>query len=240
MNNFFGFKINQSRVYSKNGKRLAVTKVKAEPLTVIGFCNKEKDNYQALRVGIGLVKRLNKPIAGQVKKLKIKPKFIREIKVEKLNDEIKLGSQILVRDVFAVGDKIKVSGITKGKGFAGGVKRWGFAGGPRTHGQSDRQRAPGSIGQGTTPGRVRKGKKMAGHMGAKIKTIGNLQVIKIKDQEIWLKGLVPGHKDGLVELTKVKTGEFSGLWGEITEKKDKEIDKTDKSKDKKIDEKSKN
>lgn len=105
---------------------------------------------------------------------------------------------------FVVGDKVKVTGISKGKGFAGVVKRWGFAGGPRTRGQSDRERAPGSIGQTTTPGRVYKGKKMAGRMGGKRVTIKGLKVVEIKPEEnlLVVKGLVPGPKKSVLTIKK--------------------------------------
>lgn len=105
----------------------------------------------------------------------------------------------------AVGDKVKVSGISKGKGFAGVVRRWKFAGGPRTHGQSDRERAPGSIGQTTTPGRVYKGKKMAGRLGGKRVTVKGLKVVEIKPEEklLVLKGLIPGPKRGKVLVSKI-------------------------------------
>lgn len=104
----------------------------------------------------------------------------------------------------SLGDKVKVTGISKGKGFAGVVKRWHFAGGPRTHGQSDRERAPGSIGQTTTPGRVYKGKKMAGRMGGKKVTIRGLKVIEVKPEEnlLVVKGLVPGGKNSKVMVSK--------------------------------------
>jgi len=105
----------------------------------------------------------------------------------------------------AVGDKVKVTGTSKGKGFAGVVKRWHFAGGPRTHGQSDRERAPGSIGQTTTPGRVYKGKKMAGRMGGKKVTVKGLKVVEVKPEEklLVIKGLIPGNKGGLVKINKI-------------------------------------
>ncbi len=104
----------------------------------------------------------------------------------------------------SLGDKVKVTGVSKGKGFAGVVKRWHFAGGPRTHGQSDRERAPGSIGQTTTPGRVYKGKRMAGRLGGKQITISGLKVVEVKPEEklLVLKGLVPGPKRAKVLITK--------------------------------------
>lgn len=109
-----------------------------------------------------------------------------------------------IADIFSAGDKVKVSGTTKGKGFSGVVKRWGFSGGPRTHGQSDRHRAPGSIGQGTTPGRVFKGKKMAGRGGGRTKTILGIKVVKVDGEknELWVGGAVPGSKGGKVKVTK--------------------------------------
>jgi len=107
-------------------------------------------------------------------------------------------------DELAVGDKLKVSGTSKGKGFAGVVKRWHFAGGPRTHGQSDRERAPGSIGQTTTPGRVYKGKHMAGRLGGKQVTVKGLKILEIKPEEklMIISGLVPGRKGGLLKIVK--------------------------------------
>ncbi|MBI5465216.1 50S ribosomal protein L3 [Candidatus Gottesmanbacteria bacterium] len=122
------------------------------------------------------------------------------------------GKQILVTRILlsspadlAVGDKVKVRGTSKGKGFAGVVKRWHFAGGPRTRGQSDRERAPGSIGQTTTPGRVYKGKKMAGRMGGKRVTIKGLKIVEVKPEEnlLVVKGLIPGPKRGKVLVSKI-------------------------------------
>lgn len=165
-----------------------VTRVKTLPLKVVRIKNEDKDGYWALQVEIS-------------KKQKA---LLREIKLGKAVD-VKIGDEIKTSDVFKTGDKIQVRGITKGRGFAGVVKRWGFAGGPRTHGQSDRERAPGSIGQGTDPGRVWKGKKMPGRMGGKIKTIKGLRVYKIDEEknEIWITGLVPGGRKGLLKITKL-------------------------------------
>ena len=108
-------------------------------------------------------------------------------------------------DIFNAGDKIKVTGLSKGKGFAGVVKRHGFKGGPKTHGQSNRQRHGGSIGQTTTPGRVYRGKRMAGHMGDRNVTIRNLQIFAVKPEEnlLLIRGLVPGNKGGLLKITKI-------------------------------------
>lgn len=116
-----------------------------------------------------------------------------------------VGEKILISDIFNAGDKIKVTGISKGKGFAGVMKRHGFKGGPATHGQSNRPRHPGSIGQTTTPGRVYKGKRMAGHMGHAQVTVKNLSVFAIKPEEnlLLIKGLVPGNKKGLLKIIKI-------------------------------------
>lgn len=124
---------------------------------------------------------------------------VTEILVEKSKEPLKID------DILAVGDKVKITGVSKGKGFAGVVKRWKFAGGPRTHGQSDRERAPGSIGQSTTPGRVYKGKKMAGRMGGKKVTIQGLKVVEVKPEEnlLIIKGLVPGNKNSLLIIRKL-------------------------------------
>ena len=132
-----------------------------------------------------------------------KPRFLREIRVGDVG-ELKLGAEIKVGDVFAPGDPVRVTGTSKGKGFAGVVKRHHFAGGPRTHGQSDRERAPGSIGQTTTPGRVYRGKRMAGRMGTDTVTVRGLKVIAVdpENNTVTIKGLVPGGRKGLLLVQK--------------------------------------
>jgi len=124
------------------------------------------------------------------------------------------GDTIVPSDVFTVGDIVKVTGTSKGMGFAGVVKKYGFAGGPKTHGQSDRERAPGSIGNRTTPGRVFKKKRMSGRGGNKTVTIENMQVVAINNEthEIWVRGLVPGAMNNMVSITKVHEGKFEGLF----------------------------
>ncbi len=184
INQFYGFKIDQQQTFNNEDKRLVVTKIKVEPLEVKRVKNEAKDGYWALQVKVG--------------------KFLRELR---LNEELKIkpGEKINPGSVFKKADRVQVKGITKGRGFAGVVKRWGFHGGPKTHGQSDRARAPGSIGQGTSPGRVWKGKKMPGHMGNKPKTIKGLKVFKIDEDkgELWLAGVVPGNKGGLLKISKI-------------------------------------
>lgn len=121
-----------------------------------------------------------------------------------LGEALNAPGEIKIGDVFSLGDKIKVTGISKGKGFAGVVKRHGFKGGPKTHGQSDRQRHPGSIGQTTTPGRVYKGKRMAGHMGNVQRTVSGLKIFAVKPEEnlLLIKGLIPGNKGELIKIVK--------------------------------------
>lgn len=180
-----------THLWSETGNWVAATRLNMEPMTVRQIKNMEKDGYNAVKFGIGI--RRNG-----------KEKFIREIRAD--GEEKKVGDIVKIADVFISGDKVKVSGTTKGKGFSGVVKRWGFHGGPKTHGQSDRHRAPGSIGQGTTPGRVFKGKKMAGRGGGLTKTISGLKVVKVDadKNELWVGGAVPGAKGNLVKVTVTK------------------------------------
>lgn len=205
MDTYYGFKTGQSQDYDAKGMRVPLTWVKVEPAVVVGSRTQEKNHYSALQVTIGTKKHPNKPTQGLLKNLqdKISPRFIREIKLDD-NETKNIGDKVQVSDVFAAGDKINVTGITKGKGFAGVMKRHGFHGGPKTHGQSNRARHAGSLGQTTTPGRVYRGKKMAGHMGVSQVTIRNLEVFAVKPEEslLLVKGLVPGNKGGLIKITK--------------------------------------
>ena len=211
------------------GTRVSVTWVKAGPCIVTHVKNMEHDGYWAVQLGFGEKKAKNtsKPLKGHFKKItttknKVQstkdkyPRFLREVKLDK-EPEVKVGDVINLTDIFKKGDLIAVTGISKGKGFAGVVKRWGFAGGPRTHGQSDRERAPGSIGQGTTPGRVHKGKKMAGRMGSDKVTIKNLIVVDIKEDEgfMALSGPVPGTSRGVLIIRKTGEGKLSELVEEV-------------------------
>lgn len=203
------------------GTRVPVTVVNAGPCVVTFIKKEEKDGYWAVQLGLGekKIKNTSKALQGHLKgaiKDKKAPRFIKEIKVEK-EPEYKVGDEVKVSDVLSVGDFVAVTGTSKGKGFAGVIKRWGFKGGPRTHGQSDRERAPGSIGQGTTPGRVRKGKKMPGRMGAETVTVKNLQIVEINEDEneIKLSGPVPGIPGGLLIIRKIGSGKLSDLVEEV-------------------------
>lgn len=190
-----------TQVFTKEGEARGVTVVEAGPCVVVQVKTEEKDGYNAIQVGFGARKRVNEPMKGHVKRLG-QFRWLREFQVEDPND-YELG-QKLGAELFEAGDLIDVAGTSKGRGFAGGVKRHHFHGGPKTHGQSDRHRAPGSIGSGTTPGRVRKGLRMAGHMGDERVTVKNLRIFESDPARgvVLIEGAVPGAVNGLVQLKK--------------------------------------
>ena len=187
--------------FSEDGTLHAVTVIKAGPCTVVQVKTSEKDGYQAVQIGFDKAKRLNKPKQGHLKNLG-EFRHLREV-ISKDLSGIEEGATIDV-SIFEAGEKVDVIGKSKGKGFAGVVKRYHFAGGPKTHGQSDRHRAPGSVGAGTTPGRVTKGFKMAGHMGNERVTSQNLVVMETDPERnlLLLRGAVPGPQNGLVLIKK--------------------------------------
>jgi len=205
-----------TQAWDKNGIRLPVTVLSASPCTVTQIKTKTKDGYSAIQLGFSQKnpKNINKSLKGHLKSIlkNQTPRYLREVKLFS-EPQVKVGDTINISDVLKVGDIINVNGLTKGRGFAGVIKRWGFKGGPRTHGQSDRQRAPGSIGQGTDPGRVHKGKKMPGRYGYTPFTVKNLKIIKIdsKTQKLWIKGPIPGSYNQVIKITKIKEGKFPGL-----------------------------
>jgi large subunit ribosomal protein L3 len=208
MDTILGIKQIQTQMFTSKGERIPVTTIQAGPCWVTQITT--GNTYQSLQVAFLDTKHVTKITEGKMKKAgleKIKPRFLREIRVKDTSDlgDVSVGSQITVGDVFTVGDKIHVTGTSKGKGFAGVVKRHHFKGGPRTHGQSDRERAPGSIGMTTTPGRVFRGKRMAGRMGGERVTVKGLEVIGIDSEKnlLTVKGLVPGGKGGLLYIKKV-------------------------------------
>ncbi|MBI4080209.1 MAG: 50S ribosomal protein L3 [Candidatus Levybacteria bacterium] len=202
-----GKKIDQTQMFLTDGTRLPVTKIDATGNVVVQIKSQDKDGYTAYQVGFGFKKKPTKALIGHLKKANLQetssPAFFHEIPIT--GEELKAGDTIVVAAVFKPGDIVKVTGTSKGKGFAGGVKRHQFKGGPRTHGQSDRERAPGSIGQTTTPGRVYKGKRMAGHMGHEKVTITNLCVLDVVENMLLVKGLIPGIRNSIVYIEK--TGE---------------------------------
>jgi large subunit ribosomal protein L3 len=190
-----GKKIKMSQIFDKEGNVIPATIVEAGPCFVCQLKTKEKDGYEAVQVGFEKLKE--KKITKTKKK---KPfKYLREFK-----DEIKnyqLGQKIDV-SIFKEGDKISVSGISKGKGFAGVVKRWGFAGRPKTHGTKHEEREMGSAGA-STPHRVIKGKKMPGRAGGERITIKNLEIVKVEPEKnlLYIKGAVPGSRGTILEIT---------------------------------------
>lgn len=182
-----------TQVFDEDGFVIPVTIVDVNDVYVVAKKLSDKDGYQATILGKGKKKNANKPELGKFKKLGFVPNFLKELRdfETETEENTKLGAS-----VFKSGDKISVTGSSKGKGFQGVMKRWNFHGGPKTHGQSDRWRAPGSIGSGTTPGRVYKGKKMAGRVGASQVTVKNLKVVMVDEENglLAIKGAVPGNK----------------------------------------------
>lgn len=206
MQALLGQKKVQSQRFLENGKRIPVTLIDVKDNTVVSVKTDDKNNYQAVQLGFSMKKKATKAEIGHAKgaKLEKAPKFLREVRiVEEGADLPEVGTVLVASEVFAPGDIVDVIGVSKGKGFQGGVKRHNFSGGPKTHGQSDRWRAPGSIGQGTTPGRVYKGKRMAGRMGNDNVTVKNLEVVDVtNDGVLVIKGLVPGVINGLIVINK--------------------------------------
>ncbi len=204
INGFIGKKIDQTQGFLENGKRIPLSLISVSGNWVTQVKTDDKDKYSAIQLGFGEKKKANKSITGHIKKAgdnKKTPRFFREVRVDDTAG-IELGQEINIAEIIEAGDVIDVTGTSKGKGYAGVVKRHNFKGGPRTHGQSDRERAPGSIGQTTTPGRVYKGKRMSGRMGNETVTVKNLTVIDIQDGVLYVKGLVPGVKGAMVVISK--------------------------------------
>jgi large subunit ribosomal protein L3 len=201
MEAIFGRKLGMTQVFAANGEAHGVTVVEAGPCVVVQIKTQARDGYDAIQLGFGSRKRVNEPMGGHLKRLG-QFEFLREVRVEDPNS-FELG-QRLGAELFEEGDVVDVVGTSKGRGFAGGVKRYHFHGGPKTHGQSDRHRAPGSIGSGTTPGRVRKGLRMAGHMGDARVTVKNLKVFQSNPDRgvLLIEGAVPGGVNGLLRIRK--------------------------------------
>jgi len=196
-----GKKMGMTQIFRDNGRMEAVTAIEAGPCTVIQVKSAAKEGYNAVQLGFGEAKRLTSPQRGHLKEMG-NFKHLREFRVDD-TESIEVGQKIDV-SLFGEGEKVDVTGISKGKGFAGTVKRHHFRGGPKTHGQSDRHRAPGSVGAGTSPGRVFKGTRMAGHMGGEQVTTCNLEVVRadLEHNLLLLKGAVPGATNGLLLIKK--------------------------------------
>jgi large subunit ribosomal protein L3 len=201
-----GKKIGMTQIFDDSGVAIPVTVIEAGPCYVTQVRMPEKDGYNAVQLGFREVKtkRLTGGQLGHLKRNELPPlRILREFRVK--NPELNEGDQVTV-SVFAVGEKVDVIGKSKGKGFAGAMKRYHFHGGPKTHGQSDRQRSPGSRGSGTTPGRVYKGARGPGHMGNDRVTAQGLKVVLVDAERnlIGVRGSVPGAKGGLVLIKEAR------------------------------------
>ena len=200
-----GKKLGMTQIFTEDGSAVSVTVIEVEPSVVIQKKTVEKDGYNALQLGYGHIKQKSvvKPLQGHFRKAdKGYFRVLREFRG--FDDDIDVGQEIKV-DIFSPGDYVDISGTTKGKGFAGVVKRHRFGGGRATHG-SMFHRAPGSIGASADPSRVFKGKKLAGHMGSEMKTLQNLRVLAIRPEvnAMLIKGAVPGGRNGIVFIKQAK------------------------------------
>jgi len=205
MSALLGKKIGMTNVFSADGQLVPVTVVQVGPCVVTQVKTIESDGYNALQLGFDEkpVEKLNKPIVGHLKKATDKGfNVLREFRTDEV-ENVEAGSAVSV-DVFKIGDKVNISGISKGRGFQGTIKRHGFSRGPETHG-SRNHRKPGSIGNSAWPGKVFKGKKLPGHMGTNRETVKNLTIVDIKHEDnlLLVKGAVPGWKTGILEVQKV-------------------------------------
>lgn len=217
MQTLLGKKQTQTQKFLQNGRRIPVTQIAVPDNAVVQVKTQAKDNYTSIQIGFGTRKKPTKPQIGHAQKAGLGttavPQVIKEVRLIDIpEDQIpQPGSLLSLDQIFKLGDIVDVTGVSKGKGFAGAVKRYHFRGGPKTHGQSDRHRAPGSIGAGTTPGRVYRGKKMAGHMGAEQVTIKNLKIVDIDpvNKLLSVMGLIPGGKNTIVCIHR--TGEMKNF-----------------------------
>ena len=206
MPGLIGKKIGMTSIFDENGKNVPVTVIEVAPNFVIQVRTKEKDGYEAVQLGFDdkKEKRTTKALKGHFAKAGVTPKK-QIVEFQGFENELKPGDEVRVEDVFVEGEYVDVSGISKGKGFQGVVKRHGFGGvGQATHGQHNRLRAPGSIGASAYPSRVFKGMRMAGRMGNEKVTVQNLKVVKIiPDKNLLIvKGSVPGHKKSYLIIKK--------------------------------------
>jgi len=222
MKGILGKKVGMTQIFDEKGEVAPVTVIEAGPCYVTQIKSADPEGYQAVQLGFGETKekRISRGERGHLGLLKTDEKHserralqgvpalrhLREFRI-KGDEDLTLGQKITA-DVFAVGEHVDVVGISKGKGFAGNIKRHHFSGGPRTHGQSDRQRAPGSIAPTTSPGKVHKGKRMAGHMGSERVTAQNLTVVMVDAERnlIAVRGPVPGANGSLVMVKQARKG----------------------------------
>lgn len=221
MKGLIGRKVGMTQIFDEEGTVVPVTVIEAGPCFVVQSKTVAKEGYSAIQIGFEEVAqhKLARPKRGHLGLLKIDDehprrrqlpeaipplRYLREIRTGD-EDDYQEGQKLLA-DIFQVGERVDIRGISKGRGFQGGVKRHGFRGGPKTHGQSDRQRAPGSIGAGSTPGRVFKGTRMAGHMGNHRVTSSFVKVVLVDAERnlLAVHGSVPGHRNGLVLIQEAR------------------------------------
>ena len=204
-----GKKLGMTQVFDERGEVVPVTVISAGPCVVTQVRTKERDGYEAVQLGYGESRRLSKPERGHLKAAQadgaegeLLLRHLREVTARD-TDTVQVGQRVTV-GIFKPGDVIDISGVSKGKGFQGVVRRHHFRGGPKTHGQSDRWRAPGSIGAGTTPGHVFKGTRMAGRMGNERVTVQNLRVVQVDEDRnlLVVRGSVPGANEGLLMIRR--------------------------------------
>ncbi|MEK7727087.1 MAG: 50S ribosomal protein L3 [candidate division KSB1 bacterium] len=206
MSGLIGKKLGMTRTFDERGNSIPVTVIEIGPCYVTEIRTAGKHGYDAIQLGFidKLQKQVNKPEAGHFAKAGVKPqRYVREFRSFKNIGELKLGD-VLKADIFKAGDKVKVIGVSKGKGFQGVMKRHNFGGGSTTHGQSDRMRAPGSVGGSSYPSRVWKGMRMAGQMGNACVSMRNLKIVKVDAENniVMVGGGVPGARNGILILSK--------------------------------------
>ncbi len=197
-----GKKVGMTQLFDEDGLAIPATVIDCGPLVVIQNKNQDRDGYQAVQVGYGTVNpdKVIRPIKGQYEKAGLEPRQVmREFKTDETYEP---GQELTVSDMFQVGDQVDVSGVSKGKGYAGVIKRHGLSRGPKTHG-SHYHRGQGSMGSSATPGRVFKGKKMPGQMGREAVTVQNLKVVMADGERniLVVRGAVPGPRGGIVDIT---------------------------------------
>lgn len=208
MRGILGKKVGMTRIFNERGEIIPVTIIEAGPCFVAQIKTADHDGYEAVQLGFGEVaaRKLNKAELERLRKNNVPAvKHLHEMRTKTTDETHTVGDKITV-DIFAVGERVDVVGVSKGKGYAGVVKRHGFHGGPKTHGQSDRLRRSGSIGAGTSPGRVLKGMRMAGRMGGGQVTASGLRVVMVDAERnlLAVRGAVPGGKNGLLVIREAR------------------------------------
>ena len=203
MKGIIGRKVGMTRIFNEDGTAVPVTVIEAGPCPVVQVKTKDHDGYDAIQLGFDGRKehRTNKPLMGHFKKSGVAPvNLLREVKPDDISG-VEAGAEVKA-DIFKVGERVKITGFSKGKGFQGVVKRWGFGGGPDSHG-SKAHRQPGSIGQCATPAKVWKNRKMPGHAGNRRVTVKNIEVVLVDPEKnlIAVRGAVPGHVKSYVMVT---------------------------------------